>query len=1654
MATTTALVTQLSGQAWIRGTDGSLTAIHQGSRIPVGAEVVTASGSTVQLQVDGQPPITLGENREFLFSQDVAQNNVDPSEAAVATPSDPVVDTLIAALNSGEDPFAQLDPTAAVLTGGGEGGASFTRLLSIVESTSPLGLQYPRPTLPGVDDVRLGGFGGEVQDEPVTPPASPTVVIADLNGVESGQQTIAEDALAPASGSFTITTPGGLAFVTIGGTTLSAAQVAALGLPGAAPIEIDTGKGKLMLTGFDPASGKFSYDYFVDGAQNHSAGDDSVTDAITITITDAAGQQASGTLDVLITDTVPVAVADTGTQATEDASVTVNVIANDTKGADGVNLTAGVTHTAAMNGAVAASGTLSYNGDGTFTYVPGAGEEGTVTFDYTITDGDGDPSTATVTITLKADSEPTIDVTPDASGTGQVTEAGLAAGSAPGVGHTTTGTLAINTGADTIGKLEIADKDGNLVDVTAGGTVTGAHGTLAVTLAGGVYSYSYTLTSATTDVADVVESDAFAITVTDSDGDPATATLTVEIVDDVPTFGIHTNTSMANEAATVTGDLVFNTGADAVGASHVITTITGLPLGWTVSGLNTGIGTIKDATGTSIFKVTLNGDNATYTVQQLAERPGSVVPHDLASDINNSPTESYDLGYATLTVLSSAQAGLKFNAYTEGSGHAFGVGNPTFDVGDSFQMVFTQALSNFNLNIGKVSNGGFIDVTLTDADGQSLTIQKEVTTSSTSIQITQADIQAAAQLAGITFTDFDTVALSGVDFAGNKSDVSVSFTTISYTESVPATGLSFTVNVTGTDGDDDTAATSFTVTSEGVNNTPPNITGAELLVSEASLKTLMAGSLTIADPGDTGAHHVSLLAPPQGAFKSDGRPVHWEISDNGHTLTGSTKDAGNTVGRDVITVTIDNDGKYTVKLLASIEHPGNSGNGKDVESFDIKVKITDSHGASGTSNLTIQIQDDVPTAQDHVAGTVVEDAAVATIDGSVLGAGSGSVYGADGPADSGALVWGPTVQATHNGTAVNLDAYGSLVRENDGSWRFELDNNKPATNALNDGDTINVQFSYTIKDGDGDTVTKNVNFDIKGHTDANYNVKFGTSGDDTITDVDNSNAIIVGDVPGGLTPIPGVNYNIAFVVDSSGSMGSNGVRDAKAAIREVIDALKASAAEDGSGKVNIYISDFDATVRDTVTFDLTDPNVDSKLTTFLAGMSSGDGTNYEAAFKDAANWFNSSMVATNSGNNLTYFITDGRPSYGFTESNDNPKVINYHKNSDPSDINLRSLLTDYELGVPLTMTLGGSSRVVVDSDGVVYQWTQNGKNSNSWSSSSTKYYLNADGHGGYELSTRIGSGSSNGDSNVVPDSKAAFDILSGISGMVVEAIGLGSNVKATDLQYYDTDHIVQTGINPSDLAAAILGTETLLPLGLDTINGGNGDDILFGDTLILDGMASGVTGVAALKAYVGGQITKDATDITNQDIHTYITEHHDEFNKSTDLDSKDQLHGGAGNDILFGGGGNDTLVGGAGSDILYGGTGNDTFKWELNDQGTTLNPAKDDIMDFGMGGADANGADKLDLSDLLNSANALGLDGKSGTEAGRLDIGNVLDNYLHIEKDGTNTVIKINTEGHVNGGASFNQEIVIHNADFGDTTNQAQLIANMIQQGKLNVDHS
>ncbi|MEG0052270.1 MAG: retention module-containing protein [Comamonas sp.] len=199
MATTTVLVTQLTGQAWVRDADGNLTPLREGMRIPADAQVVTASGSTVQLQADGQPPLTLGENQNVALNPDVF-DDIPAAEAAVPAAADPLVENLIAAINEGQDPLAELEPTAATLAGGGGAGSTFVRLSSVVETTSPLALAYPRGTSEVPED-RRGGAASTSDDvsDTVTTPAAP-VVLDLVPDAQADTGSITEGVAQPVTG--------------------------------------------------------------------------------------------------------------------------------------------------------------------------------------------------------------------------------------------------------------------------------------------------------------------------------------------------------------------------------------------------------------------------------------------------------------------------------------------------------------------------------------------------------------------------------------------------------------------------------------------------------------------------------------------------------------------------------------------------------------------------------------------------------------------------------------------------------------------------------------------------------------------------------------------------------------------------------------------------------------------------------------------------------------------------------------------------------------------------------------------------------------------------------------------------------------------------------------------------------------------------------------------------------------------------------------------------------------------------------------------------------------------------------------------------------------------------------------------------------------
>ncbi|MFY4789293.1 vWA domain-containing protein, partial [Aliarcobacter butzleri] len=392
--------------------------------------------------------------------------------------------------------------------------------------------------------------------------------------------------------------------------------------------------------------------------------------------------------------------------------------------------------------------------------------------------------------------------------------------------------------------------------------------------------------------------------------------------------------------------------------------------------------------------------------------------------------------------------------------------------------------------------------------------------------------------------------------------------------------------------------------------------------------------------------------------------------------------------------------------------------------------------------------------------------------------------------------------------------------------------------------------------------------------------------------------ILIGDTGGTeLNVQPGKNYNIALVIDTSGSMKeASGSKTAWGTTISRIDLLKdalknlADSLKGHDGKVNVSIIDFDTKAKEPITFnDLTSKNI-SDLITKIDALKAEGGTNYEDAFLKTTSWFDTQSVTYGKAQgyeNLTYFLTDGDPTFS---------------------------------------------------------------NRNTTSTGTTTEYSD------------------------MKDAVDAFKTLSGQS--TVHAIGIGNGINENYLRFFDNTDIIGQGdvsfgywfwkqtvsgnigkpdiVNTAeDLKAALQGgsvTEDILDVGSDTINGGDGDDIIFGDSINTDNLLwngrfveghenymSKGQGINALDKYLSLSKSgyEDMTTLEkNMAKFDYIKEHHSDLNVEGDTRGGDDIiSGGAGRDIIYGQGGDDTIItdlntnnGKEDGDIIIdGGTGYDTL---------------------------------------------------------------------------------------------------------------------------------
>ncbi|WP_166644591.1 retention module-containing protein, partial [Halomonas ventosae] len=466
------------------------------------------------------------------------------------------------------------------------------------ESTASLTI-----TITGQDDgVTLTGLSAEGAEQ--------TVAEANLPAGSSP-----EAAALTQSGTFSFTALDELGSLSVGGQSLSLADLQ--GLSVSTPLTLTSDHGTLTLTGFsgDAAGGTLSYSYTLDSTVDNDsvadATDGGYLDSFAVSITDADGSSASAALDIRIVDDTPSAEDDPNASIAEDTTtaLTGDVLANDTLGADRPA-------SVAFDDTQASYGTFTDNGDGTWSYsldnslaavqALGEGDTLTETFGYTLTDADGDESTASLTITIdgQTDGPPTIVVEDvDGSLTGadnNVVEA---------TGNTVSGTATVTAEAG-IATLTAGGQDITNASATNPVTLAGSFGTLVITgfdAATGVISYDYTEDGNAEDHSGGDDSivDSFGLVVTDLAGETASDSLDIQVRDSEPEAGDDSASIAEDTTTALTGDVLAN---DTLGADR--------PASVAFGDTQASYGTFTD-NGDGTWSYSL--DNSLAAVQALGE---------------------------------------------------------------------------------------------------------------------------------------------------------------------------------------------------------------------------------------------------------------------------------------------------------------------------------------------------------------------------------------------------------------------------------------------------------------------------------------------------------------------------------------------------------------------------------------------------------------------------------------------------------------------------------------------------------------------------------------------------------------------------------------------------------------------------------------------------------------------------------------------------------------------------------------------------------------------------------------------------------------------------------------------------------------------------
>ncbi|MEL6435207.1 MAG: putative Ig domain-containing protein [Pseudomonadota bacterium] len=187
-------------------------------------------------------------------------------------------------------------------------------------------------------------------------------------------------------------------------------------------------------------------------------------------------------------------------------------------------------------------------------------------------------------------------------------------------------------------------------------------------------------------------------------------------------------------------------------------------------------------------------------------------------------------------------------------------------------------------------------------------------------------------------------------------------------------------------------------------------------------------------------------------------------------------------------VTVNDDGSFTYDPNGQFESLGPNDTGTDSFTYE----ITDGEGLTSSATVSFDItgvnDDPVATNNDRTIGaasTTPLNGNMVTADESLAG---NPANGIDSDVEGSTLLVsevsgnGSTVP---NGQAVNTitGQYGTLEWGEDGGYDYILDTANPDVTALNDGETLDEIFDYTIDDGDGGSATATLTITVIGGND-------------------------------------------------------------------------------------------------------------------------------------------------------------------------------------------------------------------------------------------------------------------------------------------------------------------------------------------------------------------------------------------------------------------------------------------------------------------------------------------------------------------------------------------------------------------------------------------